>query len=56
MRKKYSLLCTLLGLHDKEKGYKGEIYKTVYQSIKVAFKNFQRRILVEGLVMGHREA
>lgn len=27
---KYLLLCTLLGLHHKEKGSKGEIYKIVY--------------------------
>lgn len=49
---KYLLLCTLLGLHDKEKGCKGEIYKIVYQSKEVAFKNFQRRILVESWASG----
>ena len=45
-------LCILLGLHDKGEGYEGEKYKIVYQSIEVALKNFQRRILVEGWACG----
>lgn len=42
------LLWTLLGLHSKGQGCKGEIYKIVYHSIEVAFQTFQRRIPVEG--------